>query len=246
MPATGTRAPSVTRCAADRIVIEQPSPNFGPRRGGVWPDMIVLHYTAMATAEAALDRLCDPCAEVSAHYLICERGRVWRMVAETERAWHAGAGQWGEVSDVNSRSIGIELANTGIHPFPEPQMLALEGLMTDIMARWSIPPERVIAHSDMAPGRKCDPGQRFDWRRLARHGLSVWPEAGADAAPERFSSDAERFGYRKAEGVTDQDILRAFRLRFRPGASGALAPEDCAMMADLAVRFAVDRSNPSA
>ncbi|ARE84811.1 N-acetylmuramoyl-L-alanine amidase AmiD [Roseovarius mucosus] len=246
MPATGTRARSATRCAADARVIWHPSPNIGLRRGGVCPDMIVLHYTAMVTVEAALERLCDPSAEVSAHYLICERGRLWHLVDEGARAWHAGAGQWGDVTDVNSRSIGIELANTGLHPFPEPQMRALEGLIVGIMARWSIPPARVIAHSDMAPARKCDPGPRFDWRRLARQGLSIWPAQGSEAAPEQFSHDAARFGYVRSEGVSEADILRAFRLRFRPHVTGPLDPQDCAMMADLAARFAVDRAAPSA
>jgi N-acetylmuramoyl-L-alanine amidase len=208
--------------------------------------MIVLHYTAMVTAEAALERLCDPSAEVSAHYLICPKGRVWHLVDEAARAWHAGAGQWGDVTDVNSRSIGIELANTGAEPFPEPQMVALEALLGAVMARWAIAPARVIAHSDMAPARKGDPGPRFDWRRLARQGLSIWPEGGDRAAPAQFARDAQRFGYVRAEGVSEADILRAFRLRFRPHVTGPLDLQDCAMMADLAARFAVDRAAPSA
>ncbi|MDA3889815.1 MAG: N-acetylmuramoyl-L-alanine amidase [Allgaiera sp.] len=236
-------------CAeAHLAVIPQPSRNFGPRRKGARPDLIVLHYTAMATPEAALARLCDPGTEVSAHYLICQRGRVWRMVAEEMRAWHAGAGQWGEVVDVNSGSIGIELANTGAQPFPAPQMAALERHMAGIMQRWRIAPARVIAHSDMAPARKSDPGPRFDWRALARAGLSVWSE---EAVPGRVSEadflrDAEQFGYRLHEDVTAQDVLRAFRLRFRPQATGRLAPEDCATIADLARRFPVDRDAASA
>jgi N-acetylmuramoyl-L-alanine amidase len=222
------------------------SPNVGPRRDGVWPDMIVLHHTAMATPEAALERLCDAQAEVSAHYLICERGRVWRMVEEEMRAWHAGVGQWGDVVDVNSRSIGIELANTGAHPFPAPQMVALERLMAGIMQRWRIAPARVIAHSDMAPARKSDPGPGFDWRGLARAGLSVWPKVSAAGPVSEgdFLRDAARFGYGLPKDVTAQDVLRAFRLRFRPHAAGPLAPEDCAMIADLARRFPVDR-NPA-
>ena len=234
-------------CAdAQLAVTPHPSPNVGPRRNGAAPDMIVLHYTAMATPEAALERLCDPQAEVSAHYLICERGHIWRMVDEEMRAWHAGAGQWGDVSDVNSRSIGIELANTSRHPFPAPQMAALERLMTDIMQRWRIAPARVIAHSDMAPARKSDPGPRFDWRGLTRSGLSVWPEVHAPGSVSEadFLRDAERFGYALREDVTADDILRAFRLRFRPHATGPLGAEDCAMIADLARRFPVDR-NPA-
>lgn len=210
--------------------------------------MIVLHHTAMATPEAALARLCDPVAEVSAHYLICPQGRIWRLVEEGARAWHAGAGQWGAVRDVNSRSIGIELANTGAHPYSAPQMAALRGLMRGIMARWSIAPERVIAHSDMAPARKSDPGPRFDWRALAREGLSVWSEAAAGSgAPcwSGFLGNAARFGYPVAENPPEA-VLASFRLRFRPQAEGPLAPDDCARMADLAARFPVDRDNPTA
>ncbi|MDQ2090804.1 N-acetylmuramoyl-L-alanine amidase [Marimonas arenosa] len=199
--------------------------------------MIVLHYTAMESAEAALERLCDPEVEVSAHYLVCEKGRIWRMVDEEMRAWHAGAGRWGDVADVNSRSIGIELANRGDHPFPEPQMAALEALTRGIMARWSIPPERVIAHSDMAPGRKGDPGRRFDWRRLAWAGLSVWPQAGEpDADTAAFEADAAAFGYPVADVGTDA-VLEAFRMRFRPWAEGPLCEADGAVMAALAARW---------
>lgn len=218
--------------------IEQyPSPNCGERRDGARPDMIVLHYTAMETAEAALDRLCDPGAEVSSHYLISENGHIWQLVPEDQRAWHAGAGQWGDVTDVNSRSIGIELANCGDHPFPEPQMAALEGLMAQIMTRWQIVPERVIGHSDMAIDRKTDPGPRFDWRRLALGGLSVWPEAGACTGD--FAIDACAFGY--CAEHTHQDLLEAVRLRFRPWASGPMDDCDRALIHDLASRYPVDR-----
>lgn len=201
----------------------------------------------MASAEAARARLCDPVAEVSAHYLICERGRVWHLVPEEARAWHAGAGRWGDVDDVNSRSIGIELANRGDHPYPLPQMATLEVLMRGIMRRWHIAPERVIAHSDMAPGRKADPGPRFDWRGLARAELSVWSEAqGAGPADwARFEAAAARFGY-PAGDVPRAALLGAFRLRFRPQATGPLSAADCARMADLAARFPVDRAGPSA
>lgn len=197
--------------------------------------MIVLHYTAMKSAEAALERLCDAQVEVSAHYLICEKGRIWRMVDEEMRAWHAGAGRWGDVTDVNSRSIGIELANRGDHAFPEPQMCALEALMQGIMGRWDVPPERVIAHSDMAPGRKFDPGRRFDWARLARAGLSVWSEPGE---PGDFEQDAAAFGYPVGDTSPDE-FLQAFRSRFRPWGQGPLCDEDRAVMAGLAARWPV-------
>ncbi len=205
--------------------IEAPSPNFGPRRGDVLPDLVVLHHTAMMSAEAALARLCDPAAEVSSHWLVAEDGRVWRLVDEAMRAWHAGAGAWGGAGDVNSRSIGVELANAGpldgFPPFPEPQMAALERLLDEIAARWGIRPERVIAHSDMAPGRKADPGAKFDWRRLARGGRAVWVEArgGAEADMAAFAAAAARAGYAAPGGDWDA-VLGAFRLRFRPWAAG--------------------------
>ncbi|WP_238368050.1 N-acetylmuramoyl-L-alanine amidase [Mesobacterium pallidum] len=195
--------------------------------------MVVLHYTAMKTAEAALERLCDPASEVSAHYLICEKGRVWQMVDEAARAWHAGAGAWGAVTDVNSRSIGIELANRGAEPFPEPQIAALEVLLAGVLERWGISPSRVIGHSDMAIGRKTDPGPRFDWRRLARRGLAIWPEP---AAPGDFEADARRVGYRWTEGQTD-DLLAAVRMRFRPWGAGPLNDADRAILAGAARDF---------
>lgn len=224
---------------------QRASPNCGPRRGGALPDLVVLHYTAMTDTAAALDRLCDPAAEVSAHYLIARGGEVFQMVDEKLRAWHAGAGDWGAVDDINSRSIGIELDNSGAQPFPEPQMAALEALLPQILSRWNIPPERVIAHSDMAPARKSDPGARFDWRRLALGGLSVWPDGGTAVAgdPARFRKFAEAFGYNA--GHSDETLLRAFRLRFRPGGAGALDALDLRIIGDLARRFPVDAPRPS-
>jgi N-acetylmuramoyl-L-alanine amidase len=206
--------------------------------------MIVLHYTAMESAKAALERLCDPEAEVSAHFLVSEAGQVFALVPEDQRAWHAGAGAWGAVCDVNSHSIGIELANTGAHPFPDPQMTALCDLMHGIMQRWSIPAERVIGHSDMAPHRKCDPGRRFDWRHLALEGLSIWPKAGR--TPGDFLQDAQVFGYVPSEDVDEAAILAAFRQRFRPWAVGPLCKTDRAVMADLAACFPVDRHHANA
>ncbi len=188
----------------------------------------------MTSCRAALDRLCDPGSEVSAHYLISEQGEVLALVPEDMRAWHAGAGSWAGQDDINSRSIGIELANDGQQPFAAPQMRALEILLTDVMARWAIPPERIIAHSDMAPGRKSDPGTRFDWRRLALAGLSVWPNL---VSPGDFAADARRFGY---PDLGADLILSAFRLRFRPWAKGPLDAQDAGLMADLARRFGFD------
>lgn len=199
--------------------------------------MIVIHYTAMDCAEAACRALCDPAREVSAHYLIAPDGCVMALVDEAARAWHAGAGRWGDVVDVNSRSIGIELSNDGFSPFSAAMMDALEGLVAAIMARWDIPAARVIAHSDLAPGRKIDPGARFDWPRLARSGLAVWPEA-CDAEPEAFFEAARAFGYTAEED--DATLLAAFRLRFRFGYDGPLDKADAGMAVDLATRFPVD------
>lgn len=212
-----------------------PSPNFGNRREDARPTLIVLHYTGMDSHDAALARLCDPMAEVSAHYLIGMDGSVTALVDEAHRAWHAGAGAWGAVTDVNSQSIGIELDNPGQMPFAEPQMAALETLLAGVMARWAIPPQRVIAHSDMAPRRKRDPGARFDWRRLALTGLSVWPEPKPDTPARPFVEAARAFGY---PDLPEADLMDAFRLRFRPWARGAVDDTDRAMASDLAARFA--------
>jgi N-acetylmuramoyl-L-alanine amidase len=225
--------------------VTHPSPNFGERRGGARPDLVVIHYTAMPSLAEARARLCDPAHEVSAHWLIAENGTTEQLVDEHHRAWHAGAGAWGGVTDVNSRSIGIELANTGAQPFPEPQMTALESLLRGIMARWSIPPERIIGHSDMAPARKSDPGPRFDWRRLARHGLSVWPapDAAPPQDPATFPAHARAFGYPPAD---DALLLRAFRLHFRPQATGPADTTDATLAAALATRYPVDATPPQA
>jgi len=204
-----------------------PSPNFAPRRDGLQPYLIVLHYTAMKSAEAALQRLCDPAHEVSAHYLIGSDGTLWQLVEETMRAWHAGVGEWCGQGDVNSRSIGIELDNRGDHPFSEPQMLALEGLLAQIMTRWQIAPAGVIGHSDLAPGRKSDPGPRFDWQRLSNLGLArsagASPAATA-ATPQAFRAAARACGF--TADVDDATLLEAVRLRYRPWGRGALCAAD--------------------
>jgi N-acetylmuramoyl-L-alanine amidase len=163
------------------------------------------------------------------------------LVAEDQRAWHAGAGQWGGVDDVNSRSIGIEISNRGVTPFAAAQMDAVEELVSGIMQRWDIPAQGVIGHSDLAPGRKIDPGARFDWRRLALGGLAVWPDAGALKSatqhpdPGVFCADAVLFGY--APNLEPDLLLSTFRLRFRPWAKGPLDTFDMAMIGDLASRF---------
>ena len=216
------------------------SPNQNDRRDGLRPYLVVLHHTAMETAEAALERLADPGAEptpVSVHYVIAEDGRLWQMVPEDRRAWHAGLGSWGGLDDVNSRSIGIELANPAPNPFAERQMARLEWLLPQILRRWSIPPEGVIGHSDMAPSRKADPGPKFDWRRLALQGLSIWPDpAASDDAP--LSESLPRIGYPMEDPAA---AFAAFRMRFRPWARGPEDASDRTAAANLARRFPARR-----
>ncbi len=206
---------------------DHPSPNFGPRRDGLTPRFVVLHYTAMQTARDALSILCAPEREVSAHYLICKTGRIWRLVPEDMRAWHAGAGEWQGLADMNSRSIGIELDNDGKGPFPEPLMQALEDLLRSILHRWHISARNVIGHSDMAPGRKIDPGPWFDWPRLEANGLAGL--RGSDTGPsnphmDQFRAVARQAGY--TAQADDETLLAAVRLRYRAFAKGPLSPED--------------------
>jgi N-acetylmuramoyl-L-alanine amidase len=198
----------------------------------VTPSLVVLHYTVLSCDDARA-RLCDPVAEVSAHYLISETGVVDALVPESQRAWHAGAGSWAGLDDINSHSIGIELANDGSQPFAEPQMAALESLLAAVLARWSIPPHRVIGHSDMAPTRKFDPGPRFDWRRLALQGLSVWPTT--TGIPEQpLAASLTAIGYPEAPA----DLrLAAFRQRFRPWATGPETAQDRQSAAAIAACF---------
>jgi len=174
---------------------ERPSPNHGPRPPGAAIDTLVLHYTGMATPGAALDRLCDPAAKVSAHYLIDEDGTLWRLVPEEMRAWHAGRAAWRGATDINDRSIGIELVNPGhefgYRAFPEAQMDVLVALCRDILSRHTIPPSRILGHSDVAPTRKADPGELFDWPRLAAAGIGIWPAAGATSGRSGVTARAE-------------------------------------------------------
>ncbi|WP_420478867.1 N-acetylmuramoyl-L-alanine amidase [Brevundimonas sp. FT23028] len=160
------------------IVKDAPSPNFDARRGP--PDMLVLHYTGMQTGEAALTRLCDPDARVSAHYLVDEDGTIHRLVPEERRAWHAGRGGWQGETDCNAASIGVEIVNPGhefgYRDFPDVQIDAVISLVSDIRTRWTIPDARIIGHSDLAPERKQDPGERFPWKRLAGLGHGLWFE----------------------------------------------------------------------
>lgn len=214
-----------------------PSPNFEPRRGQGRPDILLLHYTGMKSAAQAIDWLSRPESRVSCHYVLDEHGSITQMVGEAYRAWHAGVAIWQGQTDINSLSIGIEIQNPGhddgYPEFPEAQMRRLEALCLDIMRRWSIPPARVLAHSDVAPRRKIDPGEKFDWARLARSGIGLWvePEAvdsgdpglPADAASDSVARAQELLtglGYGSpATGRLDADtrcLLAAFQRHYRP------------------------------
>ena len=184
-------------------IAQLPSPNFNQRDPQVPLQFIVLHYTGMKNAVEALARLCDAQAEVSAHYVIEEQGKMTQLVPEAQRAWHAGKSKWGIVTDLNSASIGIELVNPGhmhgYRAFPAAQIAALKSLLRDIIQRHNLPKNAVLAHADIAPGRKEDPGEWFPWRELAAENIGLWPEVRAeDRAP---ASDGEvqamlvRLGY---------------------------------------------------
>ena len=198
---------------------EVPSPNWNERRLPV--SMVVLHYTGMPTADEALERLTDAKSEVSAHYLIDEAGTVTRLVPEDKRAWHAGRAYWRGITDVNSASVGIELANPGhewgYRPFPPAQMDALIPLLADIVKRHKIPYANVVGHSDVAPARKADPGELFDWPLLARYKLALpVPKPRMRLVYDNDSAlylALERFGYDIADGHA---AIRAFQRRWRP------------------------------
>jgi N-acetylmuramoyl-L-alanine amidase len=236
-------------------IVERPSPNHAPRGEPVRIDMLVLHYTGMASAAAALDRLCDPVARVSAHYLVEENGEIWRLVSEGRRAFHAGHSYWAGETDLNHVSIGIEIVNPGhewgYRPFPEEQMSAVEQLCCDLVSRYPIPPHRIVGHSDVAPDRKSDPGELFDWPRLARTGIGIWPHPAPDLARRRGRgvgvveraaalADLARIGYCVTSGE-EAAALAAFQRRFRPKRwDGRLDGETAERLAE--VRAAYDHA----
>ncbi len=231
---------------------DMPSPNRGARPPGTVIDTLVLHYTGMDSAAAASARLCDPKAAVSAHYLVDEDGSITRLVPEEMRAWHAGVSSWRGEANINDRSIGIELVNPGhdlgYRPYPERQMAALVGLTREILARHPIPPYRVLGHSDVAPGRKRDPGELFDWARFAREGIGLWPEA-APASKASLPPVAEiqgmlgAYGYAvPRSGKLDAETVAAvtaFQRHFRPErADGEIDPDTVARLVWLVARGA--------
>ena len=230
-------------------MIQRPSPNHDARTLPV--SLLVLHYTGMESGEAALERMTDADAKVSAHYLVEENGRVFQLVDEDRRAWHAGVGEWAGITNVNSASIGIEIVNGGhnfpeedgsLPEFPDAQIAAVIALCKDITARHAIAPRGVVGHSDIAPARKDDPGEAFPWARLAEEGIGVWPGEGNGDRRVLFEPGERDRGIAVAQrglaligygvGVTGEfeartaAVLTAFQRRYRPqDVSGALDME---------------------
>jgi N-acetylmuramoyl-L-alanine amidase len=244
----------VSEFRPDSCVVAEvrPSPNHGERKNNAKPDMIVLHYTGMPDATVALDRLCSPKSEVSAHYVVLEDGRIIQCVPESRRAWHAGASYWAGETDINSCSIGIEIVNPGhdfgYPDFPKRQIAAVTTLCRSIMTRHKVPPYRVLAHSDIAPSRKQDPGEKFPWKILADSGIGLWvkPAPVTDGGPifvlgerniaiKELQAGLAKYGYQVNEtshldGPT-RDALAAFQRHFRPARVDGIA--DLSTMATL-------------
>jgi N-acetylmuramoyl-L-alanine amidase len=215
----------------------RPSPNHGERERRLATDILLLHYTGMRDTAAAVERLCDPAAQVSSHYVIDESGEIIQLVPEARRAQHAGVSSWEGETDINSRSIGIEIDNAGhdfgYPDFPDVQIDALIELSRDILHRHRIRADRVLAHSDVAPDRKIDPGEKFPWERLYRAGVGMWVAPKPPSAPSLGPGDSgdavtglqhalRRYGYGiAATGIYDKataDVVAAFQRHFRPAA----------------------------
>ncbi|MGE0627077.1 MAG: N-acetylmuramoyl-L-alanine amidase [Hyphomicrobiaceae bacterium] len=227
-----------------------PSPNIGERRGYTRPYLIILHYTGLESVEHSIEVLADPRCKVSCHYVIAEDGRITQMVAESVRAWHAGVSSWKGETDINSTSIGIEIQNPGhsrgYPDFPPSQMQAVRDLCLDIISRHGMLPEHVLAHSDIAPMRKADPGEKFDWAWLAASGVGHWVEPeplAPDPAPleqgvtgaavQRMQIDLSAYGYDIAPTgcFADPDlfVVRAFQRHFRPALVDGKFDRSCAV-----------------
>lgn len=237
--------------AESSIVAEvRPSPNHGERADGRRPDMILLHYTGMPDAAEALERLCSPASEVSSHYFVFEDGRIIQLVPESRRAWHAGVSFWAGETDINSCSIGIEIANPGhdygYPDFPKRQIAAVTALCRGILTRHAIPPERILAHSDVAPSRKRDPGEKFPWRTLYDSGVGNWVKPArimkGDAvlalgdrneAVMAIQDTLSQYGYGlTVNGTYDSatyDVVAAFQRHFRPERIDGIVDESTRM-----------------
>ena len=215
-------------------VVRHPSPNFDDRRAAI--DMLVMHYTGMQTGDAALERMCDAEASVSAHYMVRESGEIVCLVEEEKRAWHAGVSSWQGDTDLNSRSVGIEIVNGGhdwldsdgkLPAYPGPQIDAVIELSQKIIARWSIPQTRIVGHSDIAPTRKTDPGEHFPWARLARHGVGLWPLALGEGEGS-LERSLNAIGYDTSDVPA---AISAFQRRWRPGRVDGASDRDTRQIA---------------
>ncbi len=203
-----------------------PSPNYGERR----PNFVIIHHTTDDNVIDSLRTLSDPIREVSSHYLIGRDGRIFYMVDESKRAWHAGESYWGGNRDLNSSSIGIELDNTGYEPFAEPQIAVLLELLADLKARWKIPQANVLGHGDIVPGRKVDPSAHFPWQRLAAAGFGLWCDPPYDPVPDVIDDLTllALFGY---EVTVPRAAVAAFQRHFSTeDATGVLSPEQRGML----------------
>lgn len=216
-------------------ILRRPSPNYNGRRHPV--SMLVLHYTGMENGTVAEARLADPEAAVSAHYVVREDGVIVQMVAETERAWHAGVASWRGLDDINSRSIGIEIVNGGhdvpradgtLPPYPDVQIAAVISLCRAILARHDIPARNIVGHSDIAPTRKRDPGEHFPWARLAEAGIGLWPEAAGRPARTDLHALLTDIGYDTSDLSA---AIAAFQRRFRPASITRAADEETPRLA---------------
>lgn len=240
-------AKQATKPRSVKNILSHPSANFGDRPTDCPIDILVLHYTGMQSGEAALERLCDPKSSVSSHYMIEEDGRIFQLVDEDKRAWHAGAGGWQECRDVNSHSIGIEIVNPGheygYRPFPEIQISSVIHLAQDILARHNIPSSRIIAHSDMTPDRKEDPGEFFPWQYLAENGIGLWPGyqgvpeissemSDTSVTPDAFHHLLETIGYGPADSHEDKTKhITAFQRHWRQNDISGQVDDECVAIA---------------
>lgn len=252
--------------APDSILVGalRPSPNHGTRLQGRAPDAVILHYTGMPDGEAAIRWLCDPVSNVSCHYVVEEDGGVLQLVAEGRRAWHAGRSVWAGETDMNSCSIGIEIVNPGhpggLPPYPDEQIRVVIALVRDITRRHGIAAARVLAHSDIAPGRKEDPGERFPWRRLAEAGVGLWVEPveegyrpslglgaeGLDVAAIQQRLAAYGYGI-AANGRYDEAtalVVCAFQRHFRPDRIDGLCDDGTRRMLEALLRALSEESPP--
>jgi N-acetylmuramoyl-L-alanine amidase len=226
------------------MIRQRLSPNHDVRPDGTPIDMLVLHYTGMTSAAEAVDRLCDASAKVSSHYVVEEDGTVWSLVDENRRAWHAGVSCWRGARDINGRSIGIEIVNPGhewgYRAFPMRQMQAVADLARSILQRHPIPARNVVGHSDIAPLRKQDPGELFDWRWLAAQGIGLWPDRPrAAAAVDQATMLLGRYGYDVGpENLAA--VIEAFQRHFRPSAITGQFDEETLQVLAALYRLIVD------